>query len=94
VSVAYLDTSALVKLYVVEPGTNWIKQLLVPDQTPGVFTSHLTVVEATCAFARRRREGTLSPVQLLRFFVRFRMTFRTGTTSWTWSRWSSKLRSG
>jgi predicted nucleic acid-binding protein len=60
VSIVYLDTSALVKQYMIEPGSDWVKALLVPDRTPTVFTSHLTVVEATCAFARRRREGALS----------------------------------
>ena len=70
-SIAYLDTSALVKQYVIEPGSNWVKALLVPDLTPTVFTSHLTVVEAMCAFARRRREGSLSShqhAQILRAF--------------------------
>ena len=70
-SIAYLDTSALVKQYVIEPGSNWVKALLVLDLTPTVFTSHLTVVEATCAFARRRREGSLlsqQHAQILRAF--------------------------
>ena len=60
-SIAYLDTSALVKQYVMEIGSDWIRTLLRTGRTPTVFTSHLTVVEAICAFARRRREGTLSP---------------------------------
>lgn len=61
VSVAYIDTSALVKQYIAEVGSDWVKALLAIDRTPTVFTSHLTVVEVTCALARRRHEGTLSP---------------------------------
>lgn len=59
-SIAYLDSSALVKQYIAEVGSDWVKSLLTLDRTPTVFTSNITVVEATCAFARRRREGTLS----------------------------------
>jgi predicted nucleic acid-binding protein len=61
VSIAYLDSSALVKHYIAEVGSDWVKSLLALDRTPTVFTSNMTVVEAACAFARRRREGTLSP---------------------------------
>jgi len=71
VSVAYFDTSALLKRYVTETGSEWVKNLLSVDDAPLVFTSHLTVVEATCAFARRVREGNLSSQaldNLLRLF--------------------------
>jgi len=60
VSVFYLDTSALVKRYVTEAGSEWVRDLLAPVKTPTAFTSHLTVVEVACAFARRRREGFLT----------------------------------
>lgn len=71
-NVAYFDTSALLKRYVTETGTQWVKNLLSADDAPLVFTSHLTVVEATCAFARRACEGDLSPQaldNLLRLFA-------------------------
>jgi predicted nucleic acid-binding protein len=61
VSITYLDTSALIKRYVAEVGSEWIRDLLVCSGAPTACTSHLTVVEAACAFARRRREGFLSP---------------------------------
>jgi len=41
VSVAYFDTSALVKRYIAEPGSDWIKTVL-DDQAPNVFTSLIT----------------------------------------------------
>ena len=59
-SVAYLDTSALVKRYLEEIGSYWIRDRL-RDPTVRVFTSLLTAAEGACTFARRRREGQLSP---------------------------------
>ena len=70
-SISYLETSALVKHCVVEVGSDWIRTLLKPDRTPTAFTSHLTVVEAVCAFARRRREGVLSPEHHARILTSF-----------------------
>ena len=64
VEVVYLDTSALVKHYVTEPGSKWLDALLAAEDCLLVLTSHLTWVEATCAFARRAREGTLSAQDL------------------------------
>lgn len=60
-SVAYLDTSALLKRYVTETGSDWVRAYLTSTTAPAVFMSYLTVVEATCAFARRLRDGTLLP---------------------------------
>jgi predicted nucleic acid-binding protein len=59
VNVAYFDTSALVKQYVTETGSDWTQAYLAAS--PMVFISSLAVVEATCAFARRLRDGTLTP---------------------------------
>lgn len=57
----YLDTSAAVKLYVPEVGSNWLRDLLTPDQEPVVLSSLLLRVEMRSAFARRLREGTVTP---------------------------------
>jgi predicted nucleic acid-binding protein len=59
VSVSYFDTSALVKGYIAERGSGWIRTLL-ENQDPNAFTSLMTAVEAACTFARRQREGVLS----------------------------------
>ncbi|MDP3722435.1 MAG: type II toxin-antitoxin system VapC family toxin [Candidatus Omnitrophota bacterium] len=55
---AYLDTSALVKLYVDEPGAADTRRLVT--HATHVATSRLSYVEARAAFARRYREGALS----------------------------------
>lgn len=62
-NLAYFDTSALLKQYVTEIGSNWVRAYLASTPTPVVFVSCLTVVEATCAFARRLRDGTLLPTE-------------------------------
>lgn len=56
----YLDTSALVKLYVDEPDSAAIRTFA--DQADLLVTSLLTYVEACSAFARRRRERSVSGV--------------------------------
>jgi len=71
VSVAYLDTSALLKRYVAETGSRWVQTFLSAPEAPVVFTSRLTAVEATCAFARRMREGALSPADHLKAIQAF-----------------------
>ncbi|MCC7535049.1 MAG: type II toxin-antitoxin system VapC family toxin [Deltaproteobacteria bacterium] len=60
----YLDTSALVKLYVREHGSTVVRRRL--DAAPAVATSRVAYPEARAAFARRRREGALSPRGLAR----------------------------
>lgn len=57
-TVAYYDTSALLKYYVSETGSDWVTQQLT--QRTVVLTSSLTLVETSCAFARRLREGVLA----------------------------------
>jgi uncharacterized protein len=62
VSVFYLDASALVKRYVNEPGSAWLRSLLASPQADLLlFTSRMTIVEVISAFARRVREGALAP---------------------------------
>lgn len=54
----YLDTRALVKLYVDEPTSQELTSAL--DNTEAVATSLLAYTEARAAFARARREARLS----------------------------------
>lgn len=75
--IAYFDTSALVKRYVSEVGSNWVNNLLNPSNHLILFTSHLTVVEATCAFSRRLRERAISQndYQTLRSALNYDITY-------------------
>lgn len=56
----FFDASALVKRYIRESGSSSVQRLL-REGTPSV--SRLTEAEVSSAFARRRREGTLSEPQ-------------------------------
>ena len=54
----YLDSSALVKLYVEEEGSSMVRQWV--DDADTVATSIIAFVEARAAFARRHREKRIS----------------------------------
>jgi len=58
----YLDSSALVKLYIDEPGSADVAQLV--HDAAVVATSSLAYPEIRAALARRRRERTITPRQL------------------------------
>lgn len=56
--IVYLDTSALVKLYIEEPGSSEVRALVGAAQI--IATSRVAYVEAWAGFARKFREGELS----------------------------------
>lgn len=62
--ILYLDTSALVKLYVEEPGRDAVLPLL--EAAVACATVRIAYVEARAAFARRRREGGFDARELRR----------------------------
>ncbi|PYQ19805.1 MAG: VapC toxin family PIN domain ribonuclease [Acidobacteria bacterium] len=57
--ILYLDTSSLVKLYVVEPGSDDVQRLV--ERAELVSTSVVAYAETRAALARRRRERSLAP---------------------------------
>ena len=59
----FLDTSAVVKRYVLEAGTTWLLNLTDPASGNVVFIVRLTAVELTAALARRRKGLTLGTSQ-------------------------------
>jgi predicted nucleic acid-binding protein len=58
VTALYLDTSSLLKIYVAEDGSDEVRQQLA--DCAAAATSAVTYAEARAAFARRRRDGTLT----------------------------------
>jgi uncharacterized protein len=54
----YFDTSALVKRYLVETGTLWVRSLFAARND--LIMARITHAELASTFARRVREGTLS----------------------------------
>ncbi len=73
----YLDTSALVKRYIAEPGSQWVQDLyLQPDSL--VVTSLLTLVEAAAAFGRKWRMGDIDREAYRQALSRLRQEFYRG----------------
>jgi len=60
VSLYFLDSSALVKRYVTETGSAWIRALTDPSARNPLIIARITWVEVLSALARRQREGTLT----------------------------------
>lgn len=58
VTEVYLDTSALIKLYVAEAFSTEVEQLVA--QVDGLAISRLSMLEWHCAMARRLRTGQIS----------------------------------
>lgn len=55
----FVDSSALVKRYVRETGTTWIRDLLARSAPRTIYVSEITGVEIVAAIARRGRPGDL-----------------------------------
>lgn len=60
--ILYLDTSALVKLYIAEPGSERMREAASHGEP--VAASVLAYAEIHATFARRRREGLLQAAEL------------------------------
>jgi uncharacterized protein len=56
----YLDTSGLIKRYVTESGSSWVRRLFQPEDDHFFITCRLTMPEVYSALARRLREGSVS----------------------------------
>ena len=56
----YFDSSALVKRYVTEVGTGWVRSLVSPVEGNLSLLSRVTTIEIRSALARRRRNGVIS----------------------------------
>jgi uncharacterized protein len=69
VNTYFLDTSALVKRYLVEIGTPWIQTITNPATQNTLLISRLTCVEISSAIARRKREATLTSEQAIQLNV-------------------------
>jgi predicted nucleic acid-binding protein len=67
----FLDSSALVKRYVIEPGTPWVRGLTRHRKSTYLYIALITAVEVTSAIARRRGT-TLTAAQASSLLSRFR----------------------
>jgi predicted nucleic acid-binding protein len=72
VAANFFDSSALVKRYVQEGGTAWVRGLTNYRTGHHIFLARITIVEVTSAVARRRAGRTLTASQASAFLSRFR----------------------
>ena len=68
----FVDSSALVKRYVQESGTAWVRGLTRHSPSTTICIARITAVEVTSAVARRRRGRTLTPARASSILHRFR----------------------
>ena len=71
-STYYLDTSALVKRYAHERGTDWMVSLLTLTFQHDVYTVRLTGPEMVAALFRKARTGEISQSEAIRAANKFR----------------------
>ncbi len=68
----FVDSSALVKRYVPETGSAWIRALSAQETGNSLFIARITWVEVLSALARREREGSLTLTDRTLIIQRFR----------------------
>lgn len=68
----FIDSSALVKRYVQEVGTPWVRSLTHRGTAHQIYLVRITAVEVVAAVSRRRKGGSLSSRQASSIVSRFR----------------------
>lgn len=71
-SLYFLDSSALVKRYVEEVGSAWVRDLTHPLARNQLLIARITWVEVLSALARRQREGNMTPGEVAQVVQTFR----------------------
>jgi predicted nucleic acid-binding protein len=71
----YVDTSALVKRYVAEVGSTWVRRIVARPVHQVLYTAALTEVEVRSALQRLVREGRLDTAQAQRLTQRVTQHF-------------------
>jgi predicted nucleic acid-binding protein len=60
VSDYFFDSSALLKRYYTEQGTNWVASITIPQARNSIAIAQITPVEIMSGLQRRRRAGQIS----------------------------------
>ncbi|MFH1448905.1 MAG: type II toxin-antitoxin system VapC family toxin, partial [bacterium] len=61
--VYYFDSSAIIKRYVKEKGSQWVKSIVESESAQMIILSQVTPVEVGAAFSRKVREGVITPFE-------------------------------
>ena len=68
----FVDSSALVKRYVQETGTSWVRSITRRSPSTVIYIARITAVEVPCAIAHRRKGKTLTARRASSILHRFR----------------------
>lgn len=71
----FFDSSAVVKNYIIEVGTHWIKGIFNSTVSNVLYCASITQVEVISAFARRVKGNSLSPADYLSSSQQFKADF-------------------
>ncbi len=71
----FFDSSAAVKRYSNETGTNWVKGIADPAAGNKIYIALITGAEVVSAIARKARSGGLSAIDASRAIADFRLDF-------------------
>jgi predicted nucleic acid-binding protein len=77
VSAYFLDSNIIVKYYVEEPGSDWVRGLVDKDDNLCIITQ-ITVVEVAAALSQLRRAKRFGRNRMLNIFARFQTDMHTG----------------
>ena len=78
----FLDTSAIVKRYILEQGQAWILSLCDPEQGHDLYISQAALVEVVATICRRAREQSISITQRDRLINAFRQDNQESYNIW------------
>ena len=71
----FFDSSAAVKNYINETGTNWVKSIFASIPQAEIFMASITEAEVVAAFARRRKGKTLTIIDANIIISQFKTDF-------------------
>jgi len=71
-AICFPDSSALVKRYIVETGSAWVKSQTDPASGNQLYVARITGAEIVAAITRRQRRGATSPVDAASAIAAFR----------------------
>jgi predicted nucleic acid-binding protein len=77
VAVYFVETSALVKRYVQEDGTEWVQNATDPVAAHSIYVAEITLVEAISALRKAERQRSISEDQAKTAISDFRYDFET-----------------
>lgn len=72
----FFDSSAIVKKFSIEAGTNFVIDLFKPSNRNVIYVSEIVLAEVVSALSRQKRGGFLNQDQADKAIKRFRRTFQ------------------